>query len=69
MIVGIGLPRWLSGTEFTCNAGDSGSIPGSGKSLGEGNGNSLQLFLPGKSHRQRNLAGYSPWGLRSVGHN
>ena len=26
-------------------------------------------FLPGKSHRQRNLAGYGPWGLRSVGHN
>ena len=26
-------------------------------------------FLPGKSHRERNLAGYGPWGLRSVGHN
>ena len=25
-------------------------------------------FLPGKSHGQRNLAGYSPWGHR-VGHN
>ena len=22
------------------------------------------VFLPGKSHRQRSLAGYSPWGLR-----
>ena len=21
-------------------------------------------FLPGKSHRQRNLAGYSPWGSK-----
>ena len=67
--VGIGLLRWLSGKEFTWNAGDSGSIPGSGRSLGEGNGNSLQLFLPGKSYRQRNLAGYSPQGLKSVGHN
>ena len=26
------------------NAGDSGSIPGSGRSLGEGNGNPLQCF-------------------------
>ena len=39
---GIRLPRWLSGKEFTCNAGDSGSIPGSGRSLGEGNGNPPQ---------------------------
>ena len=22
------------------------------------------VFLPGKSHRQRKLAGYSPWGRR-----
>ena len=21
------------------------------------------VFLPGESHRQRNLAGYSPWGV------
>ena len=28
--------------ESTCNAGDPGSIPGSGKSPGEGNGNPLQ---------------------------
>ena len=24
------------------------------------------VFLPGKSHGQRNLMGYSPWGLRRV---
>ena len=30
------------GKEFTCNAGDPGSIPGSGKSPGEGNGYPLQ---------------------------
>ena len=28
-----GLPRWLSGKESTCNAGDAGLIPGSGNSL------------------------------------
>ena len=31
-----GLPRWLSGKESSCNAGDSGSIPGSGHPLEKG---------------------------------
>ena len=26
------------------------------------------VFLPGNSHGQRNLAGYSPWGCKKVGH-
>ena len=30
------------GKQFTCNAGDLGSISGSGRVPGEGNGNSLQ---------------------------
>ena len=30
------------GEESACSAGDPGSIPGSGRSPGEGNGNSLQ---------------------------
>ena len=25
-----------------------------------------QRFLPGKSHSQRSLAGYSPWSLKEV---
>ena len=36
------LPRWLSGKESICQAGDMGLIPGSGSSPGEGNGNPLQ---------------------------
>ena len=44
------------------NTGYAGSIPGLGRSSGEGNGNPLQLFLPRKSLRQRILAGYSAWG-------
>ena len=32
----------LDGKEFAYNAGDLGSIPGSGRSPGEGNGNPLQ---------------------------
>ena len=38
----LGLPRWLSDKESTCQAGDSDLIPGSERSLGEGNGNPLQ---------------------------
>ena len=38
----VGPPQWLSGEESACNAGDMGSIPGSGRPPGEGNGNALQ---------------------------
>ena len=37
-----GLPWWLSGKESTCNVGDVGLIPGSGRSPGGGHGNLLQ---------------------------
>jgi len=39
------LPRWLSAKEFACSAkatGDTGSIPGLGRSTGGGHGNPLQ---------------------------
>ena len=38
---------------------DTGSIPGSGRPPG---GGPTLVFLPGESHGQRSLAGYSPWG-------
>ena len=44
------------------NAGDvreKSSIPVSGRSPGGEHGNTL-VFLPGESHGQRSLAGYSP---------
>ena len=38
-----GLPRWLSGVEnLPASAGEAGSILGSGRSAGEGNGHPLQ---------------------------
>jgi len=40
------------------NAGDMGLISKLERSPGEGNGN--LAFLPGKSHGQRSLVGYSP---------
>ena len=38
----MGLPDSSAGKEATCNAGDLGSIPGSGRSTGEGKGCPLQ---------------------------
>ena len=38
-----GLPRGLSGKESTCQAGDLGLFPESGRSPGERNGNLLQF--------------------------
>ena len=55
------LPWWLIGKEFDCNTGDVCSIPGSGSPPGERKWQPTPVFLPGKFHRQRSLAGYSPW--------
>ena len=43
------------------NAGDPGSIPGSGRSLGEGNGNPLQYSCLENS---MDRGGHSPWGRK-----
>ena len=51
------------------NAGDAGSVPGSGSSLGGGNGNPPPEFLPREFRGQRSLVGYSPRGCKRVGHN
>ena len=59
---------WCSGKDSTGNrsgARDVSSISGLGRSPGVGNGNS-PVFLPGKSHGQRSLTGYSPWGCKEL---
>ena len=38
----MGFPGGPDSEESACNTGDPGSIPGSGRSLGEGNGYPLQ---------------------------
>ena len=42
-----GLPWWLSDKESVCKAGDTGSIPGLGRSPGKENGNPLQYSCLG----------------------
>ena len=59
-------PSGAYGKESACNARDPGSIPGLGRSPREGMA-TTPVFLPGKFHRQRSLADYSPWGCKELG--
>ena len=45
---------------------DMDSIPGSGRSPGEGNGKPLQYSCLEKSHGRRSLAVYGPWGPKGL---
>ena len=54
------------GKESACNVGDPGSIPGLGRSPGEGNGYPLQYSCMENS-KQRSLVGYSPWAHEEFG--
>ena len=52
-----GFPSGSDGKESVCSAVDLGSIPGSGRSPGKGNGNPSPVFLPGEFHGERSLVG------------
>ena len=56
-------PGGSDGKASAYNVGDLDSIPGSGRSPGEGNGNITPVILPGKSHGQWVV----PGRLQSVG--
>ena len=61
----LGFPGGSDPKESACKTGDRGSIPGSGRSPGKGNGRQpIPVFLPWKSHGQKSLVGYSLWGHR-----
>ena len=52
--------------ESSGNVGDPGSIPGSGRSPGERNGNPLQYSCLENSMDRGAWRAYSPWGLREL---
>ena len=62
-----GLPWWLSGKEFTCQCRRRGFDTWLGKITWRREQHPSPVFLPGKSHGQTSLAGYSPWGSKRVG--
>ena len=61
--ISVGLPCSSNGKESACNVGNQGSIPGWGRSSGEGNGNPLHYYClegPGGysllGHKELNMA-------------
>ena len=62
MIVSRSILIGSDGKESACNAGDPGSIPGLGRSPGEGNGNPLQYSCLKNSVDR----GYSQWGHKEL---
>ena len=62
----MGFPGGSDGKESACNAGELDSIPGLGRSSGEGHGNLLQYSCLENPHGQRCLVGYSAWGLKEL---
>ena len=62
----MGFPCGSDSKESVCMAGDTGSIPRSKRSPGEGNGNPPPVFLPGEFYGQRSLAGYSLWVYKEL---
>ena len=57
----LGFPGGLDGTESACNAED-GFHPWVRKVPWRRAWQPTPVFLPGESHGQRSLTGYSPWG-------
>ena len=57
-----GFPGDSDSKESACNAADPDLIPGVGKIPWRRNWQLTPVFLPGKSHGQRSLGSYSPWG-------
>ena len=62
-----GFPWCSVGKESACNAGDLSSIPGSGRSPGEGNGNPLQYSCLGNP-KARGASWATVHGVARVGH-
>ena len=66
-LVNIYIMASLVGSEIKMsayNAGDPGSIPGSGKIPWRWKWQPTPLFLPGESHGWKSLVGYSPQGRK-----
>ena len=63
----LGLPRWLRGKESACQCKRHKRCsfsPWVRKTPWRRSQQPTAVFLPGKFHGQRSLAGYSPWGCK-----
>ena len=64
----VGFPHSSVGKESACNAADPGSIPGLGRSPGEGNGNLLQHSCL-ENPLDKGASQATAHGVARVGHN
>ena len=65
----MGFPGGSEGKDFACNAGDQGSIPGSGRYPGEGHSNPLQYSCLENSMvrgASTTAHGESPWTRKQL---
>ena len=62
------IPWWFSIKESDCQCRRCGFNPWVRKIPWRRKWQPTPVFLPGKSHRQRNLVGHSPWGRKRVRH-
>ena len=69
----LGFPCGSPGKESACNVGDLGSVPGLGRSLGEGKGyplqysgleNSMDCIVPGVAKSQTRLTDFHNFGRK-----
>ena len=64
-----GPPRWYSDEESVCQCRRCKRLrfyPRVGKILWRRKWKPTPVFLPGESHGQRSLVGYSPWGCKEL---
>ena len=66
LYVNCGLPWWLRGIESGCQCRRHRFDPQVTKIPWRRKWKLTPVFLPGKSHGQRSLAGCSPWGGRKL---
>ena len=63
-ILQVFVPKWLRDREYACQCRRCGFDPTDGKIPWRREWLPTLVFLPGKSHGQRSLVGYSSWGCK-----
>ena len=65
-LIHLGFPGGSEVKASACNAGDQGSIPGSGRFPWRRKWQPTLVLLPGKCHKWRSLVSYSPWDCKEL---
>ena len=66
--IGIGFPSGSAGKELACQCSRCKFYPWVRKIPWRRKWHPTAVFLPGKSHGQKSLLGYSPWGHKEYKH-